>query len=94
MKSTNARMTINFAVCFSLFLALTLPTQGRSEENYIYRDPNGKLVISNNQPPPGSTIIKQQNLPELTDSQIQRSQEEDDLAKGRPESSTEPDRNK
>jgi hypothetical protein len=94
MKSTKARMTINFAFCFSLFLVLTFPTQSQSEEYYIYRDPNGKLVISNNHPPPGSTIIKRQNLPELTDSQVQRSQEEDDLAKRRPESSTEPARNK
>lgn len=93
MRSTNARMTISFAFCFSLFLALAVPTQGRSEEYYIYQDPNGKLVISNNQPPPGSTIIKQHDLPEITDSQLQRAQE-DDMAKGRLEGSPEPSRKK
>jgi len=50
-------------------------TQGQAEEHYIYQDPDGKLVISNKQPPPGSKIIKQQNLPEVTDGEVPQAQE-------------------
>ena len=32
---------------------------GRADDYYIYQTPDGKLVIPNKQPPPGSTIIKQ-----------------------------------
>ena len=39
-------------------------TQGQAEEYYVYQTPNGALVISNKEPPPGSKIIKQLNLPE------------------------------
>ena len=57
------RVTIlNHAFCFDL-LGLAVVTQGHAEEYYSYQSPNGKLVISNKQPPPGSKIIKQQNLP-------------------------------
>jgi len=37
-------------------------TQGYAGEYYIYRDSKGVLVISNQKPPPGSKIIKQQTL--------------------------------
>jgi hypothetical protein len=46
--------TLNLAVCFALFLGLALVTQGQAEEYYIYQTPNGALVISNKEPPPGS----------------------------------------
>jgi len=49
---------LNLAFCFALFLSLAVVTQGQA-----YQDPDGKLVISNKPPPPGSKIIKQQNLP-------------------------------
>jgi hypothetical protein len=39
-------------------------TQAQAEDYYIYQTPNGALVISNKEPPPGSKIIKQLNLPE------------------------------
>ncbi len=72
---------MTLAFCFALFLGLAVVTQGQAEEYYIYQGPNGELVISNKQPPPGSKIIKQQNLPEVTDdevpkpkSQVKRSQ--------------------
>jgi len=58
VKSIIARTTL-----ISLFLGLVVVTQGQAEEHYIYQDPDGKLVISNKQPPPGSKIIEQQNLP-------------------------------
>jgi hypothetical protein len=50
-------------------------TQGQAKDYYIYQAPNGELVISNKEPPPGSKIIKQQNLPELTDSEVPQSQQ-------------------
>jgi hypothetical protein len=62
-------MTLNLAFCFALFLGLAVVTQGQAEEHYIYQDPDGELVISNKEPPPGSKIIKQQNLPEASQAQ-------------------------
>jgi hypothetical protein len=47
------------ATLISLFLGLTVVTQGHTEDYYIYQTANGDLVISNKQPPPGSKIIKQ-----------------------------------
>jgi hypothetical protein len=64
VKSINARATL-----MSLFLGFTMVTQGHAEDYYIYQTPNGALVISNKEPPPGSKIIKQLNLPEGKQSQ-------------------------
>jgi hypothetical protein len=61
---------LNLAFCFALFLSLAVVTQGQA-----YQDPDGKLVISNKPPPPGSKIIKQQNLPGVTDSEVPQAQE-------------------
>ena len=47
------------ATFISLSLLLAIVTQGRTEDYYIYQTAKGELVISNKQPPPGSTIIKQ-----------------------------------
>jgi hypothetical protein len=55
---------LNLAVCCALFLGLAAVTPGQAEEYYIYQTPNGALLISNKEPPPGSKIIKQLNLPE------------------------------
>src|SRR6266850_6106283 len=68
-------VTLNLAFCFALFLGLAVITQGQAEEYYIYQGPNGELVISNKQPPPGSKVIKQQNLPEVTGSEVPQAQE-------------------
>src|SRR6266478_2212547 len=68
-------VTLNLAFCFALFVGLAVVTQSQAEEHYIYQDPDGKLVISNKQPPPGSKIIKQQNLPGVTDSEVPQAQE-------------------
>jgi Domain of unknown function (DUF4124) len=64
---------------FYLFLGIALATPGHAEEYYTYRDPDGKLTISNKRPPAGSKIIKQQNLPELADSPIQDPKESEDV---------------
>ena len=80
MKSINTRTSLSLAFCFYLIVGLAQTTQGRAEEYYTYRDPDGKLVISNKLPPPGSKIIKQQTLPEPTDIPIQQVQERDDMS--------------
>jgi hypothetical protein len=59
VKSINAR-----AVLIALFLGVCGAIQAQAEDYYVYQTPNGALVISNKQPPPGSKIIKQLNLPE------------------------------
>jgi hypothetical protein len=60
------------ATLISLFLGLAVVTQSQAEDYYIYQTPNGGLVISNKEPPPGSKIIKQ--LPWGTDNEVQQSQ--------------------
>src|SRR5215475_7840884 len=47
------------AALIALFLGLAVATQGHAEDYYICQTAKGELVISNKQPPPGSTIIKQ-----------------------------------
>ena len=61
------------ATLVALFVGLAVVTEGQAEEYYIYHDPDGKLVISNKEPPPGSKIIKQ--LPGETDSKVPPAQE-------------------
>ena len=62
-------------------------TPGQGEDYYIYQGANGELVISNKQPPPGSKIIKQQNLPEVTDSEAPPAQQRDGQTEGSPKPS-------
>jgi len=64
--------TLNLASCFALFLGLAVVTRGQAEDYYIYHDADGKLVISNKEPPPGSKIIKQ--LPGMTDREVPQAQ--------------------
>jgi len=66
-------VTLNLAFCFALFLGLAAVTQGQAEDYYIYQGPNGELVISNKEPPPGSKIIKQ--LPGVTDREVPQAEE-------------------
>jgi len=87
--------TLNLASCFALFLGLAVVTQGQAEEHYIYQDPDGKLVISNKQPPPGSKIIKQQNLLGVTDNEVSQAQEPGKTEpNGQTEGSPKPSNNK
>ena len=64
--------TLNLAFCLAFFLGLAVITQGQAEDYYIYQAPNGELVISNKEPPPGSKIIKQ--LPGMSDSEVPQAQ--------------------
>jgi hypothetical protein len=62
------------AALIALFLGLAAVTPGQAEEYYVYQTPNGALVISNKEPPPGSKIIKRHSWPEATDSEVSQSQ--------------------
>ena len=64
---------MNLAFCFALLLGLAVVTPGEAEDYYIYQAPNGELVISNKEPPPGNKIIKQ--LPVVTDREVPPAQE-------------------
>jgi hypothetical protein len=61
------------ATLVALFVGLAVVTQGHAEDYYIYQTPNGALVISNKEPPPGSKIIKQ--LPGVTEKEVPQAQE-------------------
>jgi hypothetical protein len=64
---------LNLGFWLALFLALAVVTQGWAEDYYYYEGPNGELVISNKEPPPGSKIIKR--LPGVTDREVPQAQE-------------------
>ena len=80
MKSINARTTWRMVFSFSWFVALAVVGRAYGGDYYTYQDLNGNLVISNNAPPPGSKIIKQETLSEVTDQQIAESQVREDTA--------------
>jgi len=82
VKTINARTSLSLVFCFYLILGLALTTQGRAEEYYTYRDPDGKLVISNKQPPPDSKIIRQQTLPDEIDHQSRPEERDDSKSNG------------
>jgi hypothetical protein len=63
---------LNLAFCFALFLGLAVVTQAQAEDYYFYKGPKGELVISNEEPPPGSQIIKR--LPGVTDREAPQAQ--------------------
>ena len=80
MKSINARTTWRMVFSFSWFVALAVVGRAYGGDYYTYQDLNGNLVISNNAPPPGSKIIKQETLSEVTDQQIAEPQVREDTA--------------
>ena len=90
MKSFNAYMAKALVFCFFVFTGLST-TRAQAGEYYIYQDANGKLVISNKEPPPGSKIIKQQNLPDVSENQTAQSEEHNDMET---ESAPTPSKNK
>ena len=80
MKSIDPRTTWRMVFSFSWFVALTVVGHAYGGDYYTYQDLNGKLIISNNAPPPGSKIIKKETLSEVTDQQIAESQVREDTA--------------
>jgi hypothetical protein len=69
VKRINARTAL-----VSLFLVLAVVTQAQAEDYYIYQTPNGAVVITNKEPPPGSKIIKRISFPDTTDSDVPQNQ--------------------
>jgi len=80
MKSIDPRTTWRMVFSFSWFVALAVVGHAYGGDYYTYQDLNGKLVISNNAPPPGSKIIKKETLSEVTDEQIAESRVRQDTA--------------
>jgi hypothetical protein len=66
---------IGLVISFYAFSATALVTHTYAEEYYRYRDPYGRLVISNKTPPPGSTIVKKYELPEVPRAEVEQPQE-------------------
>ena len=86
---------IGLVFCFSLFLGLAAAPQVQAEEHYIYKDPHGNLVISNQRPPAGSNVLRKIDLPDATDPQVQQSQEPSDTQlNGHSEDPAKPSKNK
>jgi hypothetical protein len=80
MKITHS-LILGFALCFYSLFGVAMCAPANAGEYYIYRDSNGRLVISNKEPPSGSKIIRQRTLtdepkiavqdaPERTDSPL------------------------
>jgi hypothetical protein len=72
MRHINARITLILTLVFASLLVSLPVQQGNAAEYYIYRDPTGRLVISNQKPPLGSQIIRQRDFPEANGSQVQQ----------------------
>lgn len=90
MKRINVR-----AALIALFLGLAAIAPSLAEDYYIYRDPDGKLAISNKEPPPGSKIIRQHSWPEVTDSEAPQGQQPNNpQPNGKTEGSPKPSKNK
>jgi len=73
MKSINL-CSILLGFCLYMLIGF-VATEVRAGEYYIYRNADGGLVISNQKPPPGSKIIKQQSLPYLQDGETTQVQD-------------------
>ncbi len=80
------------ALIFTFLFFLTAYSQ--SEDHYIYKDAQGKLVISNQPPPPGSNILRKFDLPEFREAQIQPVQEISSMRTGKLESPAKPEQKK
>jgi CRISPR/Cas system-associated protein Csm6 len=72
VKGINARATL-----ISLFLVLAGVTQGQAEDYYIYQTPNGAVVITNKEPPPGSKITKRISFSDAPDNEAPQNQPTD-----------------
>jgi hypothetical protein len=83
------------AALISLFLGVAVVTQAQAEDYYIYQTPNGAVVITNKEPPPGSKIIKRISFPDTTDNEVQQSQQPNNpQPNGQTESSPKPSKAK
>ena len=84
-------MTIMRLLIFSSLIGLAMAAQLMADDYYVYRTSKGDLVISNKEPPQGSTIIKQ--LPGETE--ISQAQEPGKTPlTAQPEAAPKPSKNK
>ena len=67
------RKTLAAVACALVFSAS--PAQGA--EYFIYRDPAGKVVLSNITPPSGAEAIKRHNLQEVSDEAVRAALEQE-----------------
>jgi hypothetical protein len=74
VKSISAR-----AVLIFLFLGLAVVAKAQAEDYYIYQTPNGAVVITNKEPPPGSKITKRISFPDAPDNEAPQNQPTDKL---------------
>ena len=67
---------LKLAACFYVLVGLAFTAQIHAAEYYIFQDPQGKLVISNQKPPPGSKNIKQRTYSDTAPSEAPQVQEQ------------------
>jgi hypothetical protein len=70
VKSIKARTAL-----ILLLLGVAAVSQAQAEDYYIYQTPNGAVVITNKEPPPGSKITKRISFPDATDNEDSQSQQ-------------------
>ena len=86
---------IGLVFCLYLFFALAFVAQGQAEDFFIYKDPQGNLVISNKPPPPGSSVLKKHDLPETPGPELSQPKEgADPQPNERSDSSPQPPKSK
>jgi hypothetical protein len=69
--------------------------QAQAEDYYIYQTPNGAVVITNKEPPPGSKITKRISFPDAPDDEAPQNQPADKPQPNGPaESSPKPSKTK
>ena len=73
MKCIIARATL-VAVYICLLVGFTA-MRLHAGEYFIYQDAKGGLIISNQKPPPGNKIIRQQTLPDTAEGETVQVQE-------------------
>jgi len=93
MKHTNTRTAWILTLAFTSLLVL-LPVQtGNATEYYLYQAPDGRFVISDQKPPPGSKIIRQRDFSEDTVSQPEKAEPEKVPPNGRAATAPKPSNN-
>jgi hypothetical protein len=78
MKNTDARTNLKLALLLACFSSFAFAKSTAAGDYYIYRDPNGKVVISNSTPPAGSKILKKEIMPEVTDEELAASRKREE----------------
>jgi len=71
-RSLPVKITTTVLIFAFLFFSTA---QGQAEGHYIYKDAQGRLVISNQLPPPGSTVLRKIDLPAFREPQMQQVQQ-------------------